>query len=72
MATTKELYDSAVRPLPPAERLRLAALILSDLTRPDAEPVEFEDSWSDEDIRDLTTYAIAEAAKSYPESDDLA
>ena len=69
--TTEEIYDSAVWPLPPRERLQLAALILSDLTRPDAEPIEFEDSWTDEDVRDLTTYAIAKAAKSYPESDDL-
>jgi hypothetical protein len=72
MSTTKEIYDSTVRPLPPKERLQLAALILSDLTGPGAEPLEFESNWNDEDIRDLTTYAVAEATKSYPESEDLA
>jgi len=61
MATTKEVFESAIRPLPPKERLQLAALILNDLTRPRGRVVEFGDSWSGEDIRDLTKFFIAEA-----------
>jgi len=71
MPTTKELYDSSIRPLPPKERLNLAALILSDLTRPDAPEIEFEDNWSDEDMRALTKYSLSVAAQRYPEDDDL-
>jgi len=33
MTNAQELYASTVRHLPPAERLRLAALILDDLTQ---------------------------------------
>jgi len=72
MASVKDIYDLTIRSLPPKERLRLAALILSDLTRPGAEPIEFEDSWSEEDLRELVTYTVAEAGKSYPEGGDLA
>ena len=72
MANAKRIYDSTIRPLPPKERLRLAALILDDLTRPGAEPIEFEDGWSEEDMRDLANYAVGEATKTYPESDELA
>jgi hypothetical protein len=71
MTKLKEIYESTVRPLPPKERLQLAALILSDLTGPGAEPIDFEDSWTDEDIRDLTRLAAAAADQSYPEGTDL-
>lgn len=71
MSTTKEIYESAIRPLPPRERLNLAALILSDLTQPDSPEIDYSDSWSEEDIRDLTNFVVAEAEKAYPEEDDL-
>jgi hypothetical protein len=32
MPTAQEVYENTIRPLPPAERLRLAALILEELT----------------------------------------
>ncbi len=35
--TTVELYNQAIKPLPPDERLRMARLILGDLA-PDATP----------------------------------
>jgi hypothetical protein len=71
MPTTKEIYDSSIRPLPPKERLNLAALILSDLTHPDAPEIDFSYDWSEEDMRDLTKYSLSVAAQRHPEDDDL-
>ncbi len=56
MATAEQVYDEDVRTLPPGERLRLAAMILRDLTqRPGT--IEFSDAWSEEDTRDVANYA---------------
>jgi hypothetical protein len=56
-ANAKEFYDETVRTLPPKERLRLAAMILNDLTNSD--DIDFSDCWSDQDIQDLTTFALS-------------
>ena len=56
MATdAKQLYADTVRNLPAKERLQLAALILDDL----ATSAEFDDAWSEQDIRDLTAFSIS-------------
>jgi len=53
MATNaKEFYAQTVRNLSPKERLRLAAMILNDLTS--SCDVDSSDSWSDQDLQDLT------------------
>jgi N utilization substance protein B len=57
-ASAKEFYAKTVRTLPPKERLRLAAMILNDLTS-STEGVELSDSWSDEDMKDLSTFALS-------------
>ena len=57
-ATAKEFYANTVRSLSPKERLRLAAMILNDLTSSN-EGVEFSDSWSDQDLQDLTTFTLS-------------
>ena len=53
--TAQEIYQSWIRPLPVMERLRLATLILSDLTP--VLPIEEDDAWSDQDLQDLTAFA---------------
>ena len=59
MATnTKEFYAQTVRDLTPKERLRLAAMILNDLTN-SKEQIDFSGSWSEEDLQDLTTFALS-------------
>lgn len=71
MSDVKESYDLSVRPLPPEERLRLAALILTDLTRPGAEPLEFKDNWSEIDVRDLAAHAAERSGERYPMNGDF-
>ena len=49
--TVQELYDQRIKPLAPPERLRLASLILSDLTGGD---VDVSNLWSDQDLADFS------------------
>lgn len=71
MQTVQDIYVSTIRSLPPDERLRLAALILNDLTQPSAQAIDFEDEWTDEDLRDATVYFMKRAEEMYPYADDL-
>ena len=57
-ANAKEFYVETVSRLPPKERLRLAALILNDLTNR-VDDVDCGNSWNDEDIKDLTSFALS-------------
>ena len=68
MSTAREVFDETIRPLPPSERLRLAALILQELTRPGG---DLGEEWSDEDLVDLTAYSLSQAAASDPEDEGI-
>jgi len=57
-ANAKEFYAKTVRTLSPKERLRLAALILNDLTNSN-EQIDFSDAWTEKDVQDLTTFALS-------------
>jgi hypothetical protein len=57
MTTAQEVFASAVMPLAPRERLRLATLILEDFTARGSEKVDWSDSWSDEDIEDMRAFS---------------
>jgi hypothetical protein len=73
MLTAQELYASAVRDMTSEERLRLAALILNDLTqsRSTQSLPDYEDDWTEEDMRDLTAYSLRRAEETDPYEDDL-
>src|SRR4051794_3165507 len=49
MSDALEVYAATVRKLPAAERLRLAAMILADLTHLPPRD-EYADAWSEEDL----------------------
>lgn len=55
--TVQEIYSSTIQDLSPAERLRLAALILDDLSAA-AMPLDVSDAWSEEDIHDVMAYSL--------------
>jgi len=69
MSTAQEIYISTIRNLPPAERLRLAALILDELTKSGEELADSSDIWSDEDMHDLAAFSLSHASASYPEEE---
>ncbi|MDZ4875866.1 MAG: hypothetical protein CLLPBCKN_005286 [Chroococcidiopsis cubana SAG 39.79] len=73
MSTTiQEIYTQVIRTLSPAERLRLATLILNDLVQHDAELVDQSDTWIEQDRLDLVAFSMQYAETSYPESEELA
>jgi hypothetical protein len=69
--TAQQIFVETVRALPPTERLRLAALILEDLTQPNLSVVDISDAWSEQDQSDLTTFSLQCAATRYPEEEKL-
>ena len=66
--TAQEVFTSAVHDLSVPERLRLATMILQDLTH----VVDQGDAWSEQDQRDLTAFSLQHAGGLYPEDEDLA
>lgn len=72
MPNAQDVYTANVRPLPPAERLRVAALILDELTQVTPPAVDESSEWSEEDIRDLTAFSLQYAATLYPEEEEYA
>ncbi len=51
MSTTiQEIYIQVIRALPPAERLRLATLILNDLVQHNADIVDQSDAWTETNL----------------------
>jgi hypothetical protein len=61
MGKIKDLYDTRVRPMPPAERLQLVRLIIDDLA-PSEKPLDVSDDWSDDDLAELTAFSAHHAA----------
>ena len=54
----ENLYNSSVKKLPPQERLRLAIMILNEMVVDD-ENIEYNDSWTEQDLKDLTAFALS-------------
>ena len=71
MSTAESIYQSSVVGLPKSEQLKLAALILDELSTSGA-VLDFSDSWSEEDVGDVTAYAADYAAGLYGEEPDCA
>jgi predicted RNA-binding protein (virulence factor B family) len=55
--TAKDLYNSSVKKLSREERLHLAIMILNEMSANDE--IDYSDSWTEEDLRDLTTFALS-------------
>jgi hypothetical protein len=66
--TAQEVFTRDVRDLPLAERLRLASLVLQEVTQSGYSVVEQSDSWSDQDQRDVATFSLEHAGHIYPEA----
>jgi hypothetical protein len=64
--SARELYDKAIKPLPAVDRLRLAKMILDDLAVSSGAGLDVRDDWSDEDIADLASYSLKQAATAVP------
>jgi hypothetical protein len=62
--SAKELYNTTIRKLTPLERLRLATMILDELTASQGAGLDISDEWSDEDIRDMAAFSLKHAEAS--------
>lgn len=69
--TAQEAFTKTVLLLSPTERLRLAALILQDLAKPDIAIVDRGEEWTEQDQNDLTAASLKYAAELYPEEQEL-
>ena len=69
--TAQEIFTRDVRDLPISERLRLAAIILQDLTSSGVTVVERSEGRSDKDQQDITAYSLQHASQIYPEAEDF-
>ncbi len=59
MATTaREIYIQVVRTLSLTERLRLATLILNELSNQNVSVVEQSDTWTEDDRLSVTTFSL--------------
>ena len=67
--TVQQMYDESIRQLPPIERLRLATLILDELTATNGAGLDINDAWSPEDIADLTSFSARHASASLGDQD---
>ena len=72
MITAQQVFETSVRILPASERLRLATLILDDLSATSADALDYSDSWTEEDVRDLSAFSASYAASLYPEEKEIA
>ncbi len=68
--TIDEIYNQVVKILPSSERLRLATLILNDLVQQDG-AIDDRDTWSEEDISDLSRFSLQYAATIDPDDEEL-
>lgn len=67
--SAREIYENTIRQLPAMDRLRLASLILEDLTVSGGNGLDLSDEWSDQDIADLNAASLHYAARSIPVGD---
>lgn len=68
--TAEELYTSVVQTLSPTDRLQLATLILDGLKQ-NVSVIDISDSWTEEDLCDVTNFSLQYAASLFPEEENV-
>jgi hypothetical protein len=69
--TIQEIYQSIVATLPLSARLRLAALILNDLTQQDVAVIDASNTWTEEDQLELTSFSLQYANSIFPDDEEM-
>ena len=67
--TIQEMYEQSIKPLPAPDRLRLATLILGDIS-PEL-VIDDSDEWTEEDFRDFSAAGRAYVNKLLEEEGDV-
>jgi hypothetical protein len=67
----QEIYTQFVLNLSPTERLQLATLILNDLVVQQVPSAEYNDTWSEEDQRDLVNFSLQYSATAFSDTEGV-
>ncbi|MDJ0718614.1 MAG: hypothetical protein QNJ54_31045 [Prochloraceae cyanobacterium] len=70
-STIQEIYQNISNTLSPSERLRLAALILNDLTRSNVAVIDTGNTWTEQDLSEVTNFSLQYAANLFPDTEEI-
>lgn len=68
--SAEEIYTKVIRKLSPTERLRLANLILNDLVQQNVSVLDQSDTWTEQDLVDITNFTLQYANIVFSESEE--
>jgi hypothetical protein len=63
-----EIYDLCIQVLPSSDRVRLATLLLNNFVQEGSAVIDESDTWTEEDIADLSTFSLQYAETIYPDN----
>lgn len=69
--TIQEFYQNIVATLPLSDRLRLAALILNDLTQQNVAVIDASNTWTEQDQLELTSFSLQYANSLFPDEEEM-
>jgi hypothetical protein len=69
--TIQEIYQNIVATLPLSDRLRLAALILNDLTQQNVAVIDASNNWTEQDQLELTSFSLQYANSLFPDEEEM-
>jgi len=69
--TIQEIYQNIVATLPLSDRLRLAALILNDLTQQNVVVIDASNTWTEQDQLELTSFSLQYANSLFPDDEEM-
>lgn len=69
--TVQEIYHNIVGNLSVSDRLRLAALILNDLTQQNVAVIDASNSWTEQDQLELTSFSLQYANSLFPSEEEM-
>ncbi len=70
-STIQEIYQNIFNTLSPGDRLRLAALILNDLTQSNVAVIDTSNTWTEQDVSELTNFSLQYAANLFPDTEEI-
>lgn len=66
-----EAYQYITEKLSLSDRLRLAALLLNDVTKDSITLVEKSDTWTEQDQSDISTFSLSYAADIFSDTEEV-
>lgn len=69
--TIQEIYQNIIATLPLSDRLRLAALILNELTQQNVAVIDASDAWTEQDQLELTSFSLQYANSLFPDDAEM-